>query len=350
MILIIYNAYISDPHYKHTYIEFMNNRKSFLCSVLGLSMIAVFSSAGNASAYTSVEEVDGVQVEKGEFSEVINPVVPTSMMFAGKKIDLDKINMWERLDRELTAMTYTHGNTLLSIKRANRYFPVIAPVLKKNGVPDDMIYLAVIESTLNPRALSPAKAGGLWQFMPSTAKEYGLEVNEYVDERYDPVKATEAAARYLKNAYSRYGKWESVAASYNGGMARISNELDTQQAQSAYDLYLADETMRYMFRLLAMKLIMENPSKYGFRLSADQLYQPMEYKVVEVNGPVDDWAVWAKDHGIDYLTLRENNPWIRSKSLPNKTGKIYRVNIPSESSLYRSRQKSKIYNPLWVTE
>ena len=133
--------------------------------------------------------------------------------------------MWERLDRELTAITYTHGNTLLAIKRANRYFPVLAPILKKNGLPADMIYLAVIESTLNPRALSPAKAAGLWQLMPATGKEYGLEVNDDVDERYDPVKATEAASRYLKNAYAKYGNWESVAASYNGGMARISKEL-----------------------------------------------------------------------------------------------------------------------------
>ncbi|MBD5313781.1 MAG: lytic transglycosylase domain-containing protein [Bacteroides sp.] len=272
------------------------------------------------------------------------------MHFAGVKVDLDRTDRWERLDRELTSMAYTHGNTLLALKRANRYFPVLAPILKKNGVPDDMIYLAVIESTLNPRALSPAKAGGLWQFMPSTGKDYGLEVNDYVDERYDPVKATEAACRYLKNAYAKYGNWESVAASYNGGMARISNELDAQQVDTAYDLYLADETMRYMFRLLAMKIIMENPKEFGFHLTSDQLYQPLEYREVTVSTPVEDWPTWAKQQGIDFMTLREHNPWIRAKSLPNKTGKTYTVKIPTKDSLSRSHQKKSVYNRAWVTD
>ena len=320
-----------------------NNKKAFIYSVVGLSLLALVASSERIGAVTSPTEP-----EPAEFSDVVNPSIPSSVKFAGRKIDLDPIHMWERLDRELTAITYTHGNTLLAIKRANRYFPVLAPILKKNGLPADTIYLAVIESTLNPRALSPAKAAGLWQLMPATGKEYGLEVNDDVDERYDPVKATEAASRYLKNAYAKYGNWESVAASYNGGMARISKELGAQQAESAFNLYLADETMRYIFRMLAMKLIMENPSAYGFNLTADQLYQPIVYKTVEVSDPVEDWAAWAKEQGIDYLTLREHNPWIRSKSLPNKTGKTYKVNIPSRDSLSRSRQKVAVYNPAWV--
>lgn len=320
----------------------------FLYSTAGVVLLALVASSERIAAVTSQETSAVTQTT--EFSEVINPVIPSSVTFAGKKINLDPTHMWERLDRELTAMTYTHGNTLLAIKRANRYFPVIAPILKKNGIPSDMIYLAVIESTLNPRALSPAKAGGLWQLMPATGREYGLEVNDDVDERYDPVKATEAASRYLKNAYSKYGNWESVAASYNGGMARISKELGAQQADSAFDLYLADETMRYIFRMIAMKLVMENPQAYGFNLTSSQLYQPADYEVVEVSTPVDDWAEWAIGQGIDYLTLREHNPWIRSKSLPNKTGKTYRVNIPTRDSLSRSRQKTSVYNPAWVTD
>lgn len=320
-----------------------SNKKTFIYSAVGLSLLALVASSERIGAVTSPTEP-----EPAEFSDVVNPSIPSSVKFAGRKIDLDPIHMWERLDRELTAITYTHGNTLLAIKRANRYFPVLAPILKKNGLPADMIYLAVIESTLNPRALSPAKAAGLWQLMPATGKEYGLEVNDDVDERYDPVKATEAASRYLKSAYAKYGNWESVAASYNGGMARISKELGAQQAESAFNLYLADETMRYIFRMLAMKLIMENPSAYGFNLTADQLYQPIVYKTVEVSDPVEDWAAWAKEQGIDYLTLREHNPWIRSKSLPNKTGKTYKVNIPSRDSLSRSRQKVAVYNPAWV--
>ncbi len=289
-----------------------------------------------------------VVAHENGFADVRNPRLPASIDFAGQKIDLNRTDVYERLDRELTAMTYTHGNTLLQIKRANRYFPIMEPILKKNGVPSDLLYLACIESTLNPRAVSPAKAAGLWQFMPATAREYGLEVNEYVDERLDPVKSTEAACRYLKNAYNRYGNWENTAASYNAGMGRISNELANQEVGSAYELWLADETMRYVFRLLAAKIVMENASQFGFALSADQLYQPYEYDVVEVNGPVDDWNAWAKEHDTTYYLVREHNPWIRSKSLPNASGKTYKVLIPKPESLDRRKIKTKVYNHNWI--
>lgn len=281
-------------------------------------------------------------------SVVKNPTVPKKMKFADKTVNLDRTDMFERMDRELTAMAYTHGNTLLTIKRANRYFPIMIPILKTNHIPTDMIYLACIESSLNPRALSGAKAAGFWQFMPATAREYGLEVNEYVDERYHPVKSTEAACRYLKNAYDRYGNWESAAASYNGGMGRITSELASQQVDTAYDLYLTDETSRYMFRLLAMKTIMEHPARYGFRLTADQLYQPLEYDTVEVGEPVEDWCAWAKEHGINYMILRDSNPWIRAKSLPNQTGKTYQILIPTEKSMLRSTQHHHTYNHDWI--
>lgn len=284
------------------------------------------------------------------FSRIENPVIPSSIAFAGMPIDLDRVDMFERLDRELTSMVYTHGNTLLVIKRANKYFPTIIPILKKNGVPVDIVYLACIESTLNPRAYSGAKAAGIWQFIPSTAKLYGLEVNEYVDERYNLGKATEAACRYLKDALRKYGNWESVAASYNGGMARITRELGAQNQSSAYDLFLADETSRYMFRLLAMKMIMENPAKYGFHLSPDQLYQPIKTKQVTVDTPVESWPDWASAHGISYMVLREFNPWIRAKSLPNKNSKTYTVSIPEKSELKRSTQKTSVYNPNWTSK
>lgn len=278
-----------------------------------------------------------------------NPTTPKKVKFADVAIDLDRIDMAERLDRELTAMMYTHGNTLLTIKRANRYFPVMAPILKANDVPTDLLCLACIESYLNTRALSGAKAAGMWQFMPATAKEYGLEVNDYVDERYHVEKATEAACKYLKAAYAKYGNWESAAASYNGGMGRISSELSSQMAQSAYDLYLTDETSRYMFRLLAMKMILDKPSRYGYHLTEDQLYQPIEYDSVEVTDSIDSWPQWAIDHGTTYMILREHNPWIRAKSLPNKSGKTYVVLIPKETSLYRSSQHHhKTYNSNWV--
>lgn len=313
----------------------------FLHNILPACIMAIAATSGitEASAQSSPR-----------FSQAVSPAVPTEMTFCGRKVDLDPTDMWERLDRELTGMCYSHTNTLLTLKRANKLFPVIEPILKRNGVPTDMLYLACVESTLNPRAYSTARAAGLWQFMADTAKEYGLEVNEYVDERYNTEKATAAACRYLKKAYEKYGNWESVAASYNGGMGRISSELGKQQVRSAYDLYLADETMRYMFRILATKLIMENPRAYGFTLRPDQLYQPVEYTTVTVNTPVEDWPTWAKEHGIDYLTLREHNQWIRAKSLPNKSGKSYSVKIPTKDSLSRSKTKKSTYNPKWVVE
>lgn len=319
-----------------------------LGSALTIFLVASLAPTGTMTASQSLSPTGDETTT--EMSVVVSPDVPESVSFAGKTISLDDTDMWERLDRELSAMSYTHGNTLLAIKRANRYFPVIAPILKEEGIPADIIYLAAIESTLNPRAVSGAKAAGLWQFMPSTGKEYGLEVGDEVDERYDVEKSTRAACRYLKDAYAKYGNWESVAASYNGGMARITKELAAQQANSAYDLWLADETMRYMFRLLAMKMIMESPAQYGYKLNASQLYQPIEYTSVTVNGPVDDWATWAKQHGIDYMTLREHNPWIRSKALTNKSGKTYKVRIPSRESLSRSKQKIKVYNPSWISQ
>ncbi len=279
---------------------------------------------------------------------VLNPSIPKQVSFAGQVVNLDRADMYERYDRELTSMAYTHGNTLLTLKRANRYFPIMSPILKRYGVPQDLLYLACIESYLNPRAVSPAKAAGLWQFIPVAARQYGLEVNEFVDERYNPVKATEAACKMLKSMKNKFGNWESAAAAYNAGAARISRELDSQGVNTAFDLYLPDETSRYMFRLLAMKEIMENPAKYGFKLKADQLYHNIDCNTVTVSGAVDDWAAWARNHGTNFMTLRDLNPWIRAKSLPNKTGKTYQVLVPKKNALSRSAQPIKPYNPKWT--
>lgn len=282
------------------------------------------------------------------FAPVYNPVVPKSMEFCGEQVDLDRIDMFERFDRELTSLVYGHSNTLLMFKRANKLFPVMAPILKKNGVPMDVLYLACVESTLNSRAYSGAGAAGIWQFISSAAKDYGLEVNDEVDERLDLQKATEAACRYLKGAYNKYGDWPTAMASYNGGQGRISGELNRQMADNFYDLYLTEETSRYVFRIMAMKAVMENPHSFGFDLTADQLYQPMEYETVTVSGPVTSWSQWAKDHGISYAQLREENPWIRAKSLTNKNQKTYTVRIPKASSLNRSTGKHHIFNHKWV--
>lgn len=288
------------------------------------------------------------QPAAGTFTPVYSPEIPSKIEFCGKTIDLDRTDMYERLDRELTSVAYTHGTTMLIIKRANRFFPVLAPILKANGIPEDILYLACVESSLNPRAYSPAKAAGLWQFIPSTAKQYGLEVNDDVDERYNIEKATAAACRYLKKAYAKYGDWPSVMASYNGGMTRITNELDRQGEDSSLDLYLVEETSRYPYRIMAMKTIMENPTAYGFHLTDKQLYQPRKYRTVKVSGPVESWPDWAKEQGISYLTLREENPWIRSKSLPNKTGKTYEVKIPLKESMSRKQCGTTTYNKNWT--
>ena len=282
------------------------------------------------------------------FTRVASPDIPRAVNLCGNKVDLDRTDMYERYDRELTSMIYGHGSILLTIKRANELFPVMAPILKANNVPQDMLYMACIESHLDTRAVSGAKAAGVWQFMPATAKQYGLEVSDEVDERYNVEKATAAACRYLKNSLAKYGgDWSSVIASYNAGMGRVSSELDKQQADDAFDLYLNSETSRYMFRLLAMKAIMEKPAAYGYTLRRDQLYFPQEYKEEKVSGPV---AQWAKQRGISYRQLREDNPWIRARKLTNKSGKTYTVKIATPESLKRSTQKRPVYNPNWIRE
>lgn len=284
-----------------------------------------------------------------EFAEVYCPEVPASVNLCGKTINLDRSDMYERFDRELSSIVYTHGTTMLIIKRANQYFPELSAILRANGVPNDLLYLACIESSLNTRAYSPAKAAGFWQFIASAAKEYGLEINDEVDERYNIEKSTVAACKYLKKAYARYGDWPSAMAAYNGGQARISRELDAQNATTSLDLYLAEETTRYPYRVMAMKTVLENPAKYGFRLRDDQLYQPRKYKIVEVNGPVEDWPTWAKKQGINYSILREENPWIRAKKLTNKTGKTYKVRIPLPESMSCRKAGVRTFNKAWTT-
>lgn len=290
--------------------------------------------------------------QKGEeYSTVLNPTIPKSMIFCREKVDLDRMDMYERFDRELTSVAYTHGNTLLTIKRANKYFPRMAPILKEMEVPADVLYLACVESYLNPRAYSGAKAAGVWQFIASAAKEYGLEVNDEVDERYNLEKATRAACRYLKNAYAKYGNWPSAMASYNAGQGRITGQLGKQGTDSSFDLYLNDETSRYVFRIMAMKAVMENAPAFGYKIDKDNLYMPVECKTVEVSGPVDSWIDWAKAQDITYAVLREENPWIRSTSLTNKNNNVYQVRVPvSDKALHRSTAKETVYNKAWISK
>ena len=275
---------------------------------------------------------------------------PEQVEIFGSEIDLKRFDMRERYDREINSFTYLHSSTLMHIKRANKYFPVIEPILKANNIPDDFKYLAVIESNLDIRAVSPAKAVGLWQLMPTAGRENGLEITNQIDERYHIEKATIAACRYLKTAYSRYGNWCDVAASYNAGMGRISGEMKNQQVDSAFDLLLVEETSRYLFRIMAIKEVFSNPYKYGFVLKPENLYQYIETKGVEVTQDIPDLATYAQSHGLTYRELKEFNPWLREtklKILP--AGKKYIINIPEKEDLFYNKSKIKVHDNAWVT-
>lgn len=279
--------------------------------------------------------------------------VPDEVTFAGENIKLDRYDLHERFDREINGFTYLHSSTMMLIKRANRIFPIIVPILKANGIPEDMKYLAAIESMLDPRAVSSAKAAGLWQFMPATGTQYGLEVGSEVDERFHIEKATFAACQYLKSAYNKYGSWASVALSYNGGMGRVSGELDKQQATDGLDLWLVEETSRYYFRMLAIKQIFEDPYKYGFVISADQLYKPIDFRSVTVSESIPDLATFAIDNGVTYAQIKDFNPWLRDRKLTisTKSPKMYTLLIPTQESLYYKKgEKVKVYDKDWITE
>ncbi|WP_309642141.1 lytic transglycosylase domain-containing protein [Flavobacterium sp.] len=252
---------------------------------------------------------------------------PTSIDFAGEAAPLQMNDVRERLDRELLINANLDATTLLIIKRANRVFPIIEPILAKNGVPDDFKYLAVIESGL-VNAVSPAGARGVWQFMPLTAKEKGMEVNDMVDERYHLEKSTEAACKYLLEAKAKFGSWTLAAASYNGGMTGVTKQIEMQQVESYYDLMLNDETSRYVFRILALKEIMKNPDKFGFNVSLEDMYVNLPSKIITVDTTITDLATFAKSQGINYKILKIHNPWLRDKKLLNQSRRKYEIVIP----------------------
>lgn len=277
--------------------------------------------------------------------------VPEQMTFAGEKITFDRYDKRERIDRELNSFTYFHSTTLLLFKRANRIFPIIEPILKAQGVPDDIKYLAVIESSLDARAVSPARAAGLWQFMPSTGPSYGLEVSSEVDERYHIEKSTVAACKYLKEAYNKYNSWSAATMSYNGGQGRITNALRDQQANNALDLWLVEETTRYYYRMLAIKTVFENPSHYGFIIKNGHLYKPMEFKEVKVSTPIPSLVSFAKEHDVTYSQLKDFNSWLRDTKLTNKSGKTYTILVPMRDDLYYKKgEKYRVHNPKWVID
>jgi hypothetical protein len=237
----------------------------------------------------------------------------------------------QRLDAEILKNVYSHSSTILYVERANAYFPIIEPILEEEGVPTDLKYLAVAESGLAP-VISSADARGVWQFMKATATSFNLEVNEDVDERYHVEKATRAACKYLKKEKQKLGSWILAMAAYNGGSSRISEQMASQRAKSFFDLNLmADETMRYPFRIMAIKEVMENLDEYDYEIEQDHLYEPVtDYQLVEVNGPVASWGDFAQENGISYRQLKVYNPWLVSGKLANKEGKTYTIKLPAE--------------------
>jgi hypothetical protein len=257
--------------------------------------------------------------------------------------------MRERFDREQTIIAYNYATSIMLIKRANRFFPIIEPILKQNGIPDDFKYLAVIESNLDLKVVSPVLAAGLWQLMPKTAQQFGLEVNDEIDERYHVEKSTVAACRYFKSAFAKYNNWLMVAASYNAGMGRISEEKEQQQADEAFDLYLNPETSRYIFRLLAMKQFLENPKVFGYMIDRSQFYQTIDTKDVVVKESIADWPTWATQKGISYAQLKDFNFWLRGRKLTNKAGNEYIIKVPDKADFKFNSNTIKVHNPMWVT-
>lgn len=252
--------------------------------------------------------------------------IPEEIYFAGERVPLENFDVRESLDRELQINAYWQSQTILFIKKAKRFFAIIEPILKENGVPDDLKYMAVAESGLL-NVVSPAGAAGLWQFLEGTATDYRLEMNNEVDERYHLEKATRAATRFLNDSYRVYGAWALAAASYNMGRKNISKQMDRQKASNYYNLILGEETGRYLYRLIAIKLILEDPEKYGFSVLRDDYYPEIPYKIVEVDTPIRSIPDFANQMGVNYKLLKELNPWLREDKLTNSIRKKYQIKI-----------------------
>lgn len=267
--------------------------------------------------------------------------IPDKAEFAGEPVPINLFYVRESFDREMLTNVYWHSSTLLMLKRSHRFLPVIENILFEQDVPDDLKYISLIESSLT-NAQSPAGACGPWQFMKATGIKYGLEINEEVDERYNLKKSTEAACRYMKEAYANFGSWTLAAASYNAGPGNISKPISTQKETSFYDLLVNAETSRYIYRILAVKEIFSNPEKYGFHFRKKDLYPIIPAKELVIDSSVNDLALFAKQQGINYRILKEFNPWLRKNILTNKTKKKYIIEIPDRNDLYYSKMKTEV--------
>lgn len=255
--------------------------------------------------------------------------LPEEVTFAGEKMPLDNFDTRESLEREILTSAYRHSSTILIIKRANRYLPVIEKILKENNIPDDFKYLVAAESEYS-NMISPAGAVGFWQIMPETGKEQGMLINQEVDERYHVEKSTQFACDYVRKSYEKYGNWTLAAASYNGGRAAIDEQIEIQHQNNYYDLLLSEETARYIFRAVAYKLIITDPERYGFSIRKTDLYPELKYFEVKVDTSVTSFYRFAEHFGTNYKLLKFLNPWLRKPFLNITASREYLIKIPEE--------------------
>jgi membrane-bound lytic murein transglycosylase D len=295
---------------------------------LGLALMIIAS----LLTFATVSDADDM-VQKEEFKDnysIYSLPIPQHLDFAGETVPLKDPQVLESYDRELLVNTYWQSQTVLFIKRTARYFPIIEPILKANGIPEDFKYLPLIESGFMP-VVSPAGAVGFWQIMKNTGKQYGLEINSNVDERYHIEKATQVACTYLKEAYGVFGSWTLAAASYNMGISGLKKQLARQKGSTYYDLTLNSETSRYVYRLLAVKEIMDDPESFGFHVREKDRYQPIETFNVKIDSTVQHVNAINSKYGINYRVLKFHNPWLRTETLPNAQQKVYEIKIPKSS-------------------
>lgn len=289
--------------------------------IITLSLIIIAAS----SPYTISDEDYFSAVSN--HNKVTSVEIPKSLSFANEKLPLEKQYVRESIENELIVNTYWHSSSILIIKRSHRWFPVIEPILKENGIPDDFKYLAVAESGLK-NVVSPAGARGFWQIMKSTGREYGMEINAAIDERYHIEKSTQVACKYLLDAYEKYGSWTLAAASYNAGMNGITKEIVKQNAKTYYDMNLGEETGRYVYRIVALKELLTRPADFGFKLRDKDLYQPYNTYEVSVDTTIRSLADFASLYGLNYKELKVYNPWLRQSDMPDKSRRTYHIKIP----------------------
>lgn len=292
--------------------------------IIFIALALLFPGKAGCSSLTSmINPYDTIRIQ----NPIYQVPIPKNLNFAGEMVPVHLFDVRESIDRELQVNTYWHSQTVLLLKRANRYFPIIEPILKEKGVPDDFKYLAVAESALT-QAVSPSQAVGFWQILEGTGKELKLEIDEEIDERYHIEKSTRAACDFLIKSYKHYGNWTMAAASYNFGRNGIKRQIERQNNNDYYDMVLGEETGRYVFRIVALKVIFENPEQYGFYLLPTDLYPPLKYFEVQIDSSVTSFAQFAEHYNTSYKMLKLLNPWLRESYLTNKNKSNYIIKIP----------------------